>query len=63
MAASTRHAGEPRYTGNYITRRTVVLPGSKGTISGTAINDWLDENGDPIYGRDQTDAPVESTRC
>lgn len=32
-------------------RPTTVLPGSHGMISGTAINDWVDEHGDPIYGR------------
>ncbi|MFV8166702.1 hypothetical protein ACNQVK_32130 [Mycobacterium sp. 134] len=32
------------------TRPTVTLPGSNGTVSGTAVNDWLDEDGNPIYG-------------
>jgi len=36
----------------YDDRPTAVLPGSHGTISGTAINDWLDENGQPKYGKD-----------
>jgi hypothetical protein len=31
----------------YEDRPTVVLPGSGGTISGTAVNNWLDEDGDP----------------
>jgi hypothetical protein len=35
----------------YDDRPTAVLPGSHGTISGTAINDWLDENGQPKYGK------------
>ncbi len=26
---------------------TVVLPGSGGMVSGTAVNDWLDEDGNP----------------
>jgi hypothetical protein len=35
-------------------RPTVVLPGSDGTISGTAINDWLDDDGNPIdHGKDE----------
>lgn len=33
------------------TRPTVVLPGSGGTVSGTAVNDWIDDEGKPIYGR------------
>ncbi|MGJ6126413.1 hypothetical protein QN239_27945 [Mycolicibacterium sp. Y3] len=31
-------------------RPTVTLPGSDGTVSGTAINDWLDGYGKPRYG-------------
>ena len=31
---------------------TAVLPGSHGTISGTAINEWLDEDGQPKYGKE-----------
>jgi hypothetical protein len=30
-------------------RPTVVLPGSGGAISGTAVNDWLDEDGNPKF--------------
>jgi hypothetical protein len=30
-------------------RPTLVLPGSGGMVSGTAVNDWLDENGNPKY--------------
>lgn len=37
----------------YEDRPTVVLPGSNGTVAGTAIGDWLDENGNPKYGKDQ----------
>jgi hypothetical protein len=36
----------------YEDRPTAVLPGSDGTVSGTAINDWLDDDGQPIYGND-----------
>jgi hypothetical protein len=32
-------------------RPTAVLPGSGGTVTGTAVNDWLDDDGKPIYGR------------
>lgn len=30
-------------------RATVVLPGSGGAISGTAVNDWLDDDGNPKF--------------
>ena len=36
----------------YEDRPTAVLPGSGGTVTGTAINEWLDDDGEPIYGRD-----------
>jgi hypothetical protein len=31
-------------------RPTLVLPGSGGMVSGTAVNDWLDEDGNPKFG-------------
>ena len=31
-------------------RSTVVLPGSGGMITGTAVNDWLDDDGNPKFG-------------
>ena len=31
-------------------RQTAVLPGSRGTVTGTAVNDWLDDEGHPLYG-------------
>jgi len=33
----------------YEDKPTVVLPGSGGMVSGTAVNDWLDEDGNPKY--------------
>ncbi|MEY8015723.1 hypothetical protein [Mycobacterium servetii] len=39
----------------YEDRPTVVLPGSGGTVTGTAVNDWLTEDGDPIYNDDAGD--------
>jgi hypothetical protein len=37
-------------------RPTVTLPGSDGTVSGTAINDWLDDDGNPVdHGNDSQD--------
>lgn len=36
----------------YDERPTAVLPGSDHTVTGTAVNDWLDDDGKPIYVRD-----------
>ncbi|OBG41492.1 hypothetical protein [Mycobacterium sp. E3198] len=33
----------------YKDEATVVLPGSGGMVSGTAVNDWLDEDGNPQH--------------
>jgi hypothetical protein len=30
-------------------RPTVTLPGSDGTVAGTAVADWLDDDGNPKY--------------
>ena len=34
-------------------RPTAVLPGTDNTISGVAINEWLDEDGNPKFGKDK----------
>ncbi len=31
-------------------RPTTVLPGSGGTVAGTAISDWVDDDGNPKFG-------------
>ncbi|WP_445170895.1 hypothetical protein ACTXG7_15330 [Mycolicibacterium sp. Dal123E01] len=36
----------------YEERPTAVLPGSHNTVTGTAVNDWLDDEGRPIYGNE-----------
>ncbi|WP_373421155.1 hypothetical protein [Mycobacterium shigaense] len=36
----------------YEDRPTVVLPGSGGAVSGTAVNDWLDDDGNPKYNNE-----------
>jgi hypothetical protein len=41
----------------YEDRPTLVLPGSGKTITGTAVNDWLDDDGNPKFAGDQ-DAPA-----
>ncbi len=43
----------------YEDRPTLVLPGSGGTVSGTAVNDWLDEDGNPKYNDEGSDDQVE----
>lgn len=36
-------------------RPTVVMPGTGGAVAGTAINDWIDDDGKPKYGEVQKD--------
>ncbi len=31
-------------------RPTTVLPGSDSTVTGTAVNDWIDDDGTPVLG-------------
>ena len=38
----------------YEDRPTAVLPGSDNTVTGTAVNEWLDDEGRPIYGQDDS---------
>ncbi|WP_422742289.1 hypothetical protein ACN27E_14135 [Mycobacterium sp. WMMD1722] len=45
-------------------RPTIVMPGTGGTVAGTAVNEWVDDNGDPKFGKDgegtsTDDAPAE----
>lgn len=35
-------------------RPTTTLPGSGGTVSGTMVNDWVDDDGKPIYGEGES---------
>ena len=30
-------------------RPTVIMPGSGGTVAGTAVNEWLDDDGNPKF--------------
>jgi len=34
-------------------RDTVALPGTDNTITGVAINEWLDDDGNPKFGKDE----------
>ena len=36
-------------------RPTVAMPGSDGTVAGTAISEWLDDEGNPKYGEQSED--------
>ena len=45
----------------YEERPTAVLPGSGRTVTGTAVNAWLDDDGNPIYGNDNKSQPGEQT--
>lgn len=33
----------------YVDKPTIVLPGTGGSVSGTAVNEWLDEDGNPKH--------------
>lgn len=33
-------------------RQTAVLPGTNNTITGVAVNEWLDDDGNPKFGKD-----------
>ena len=46
----------------YKDRPTLVLPGTGGAVSGTAVNDWLDEDGNPKYANDE-DAPAAKAKA
>ena len=35
---------------------TAVLPGSGRTVTGTAVNEWLDDEGNPKYGNEDQKA-------
>jgi len=41
----------------YEDRPTLILPGTGGAVSGTAVNDWLDDDGNPKAAGDK-DAPA-----
>lgn len=36
---------------SYVEKRpTTVLPGSDNTVTGKAVNDWIDDEGNPVHG-------------
>ncbi len=43
-------------------RPTVALPGTNNTITGVAINEWLDDEGNPKFGKDKQQDDNENDR-
>jgi hypothetical protein len=41
-------------------RPTVTMPGSDRTIAGTAVADWLDDDGNPNYSEQSKDGSEKS---
>jgi hypothetical protein len=43
-------------------RPTVVMPGTDGAVSGTAVNDWIDDDGNPKFAKEgeQSDSGTNS---
>jgi hypothetical protein len=46
----------------YEDRPTLVLPGTGGAVSGTAVNDWLNDDGNPAAADDE-DAPAAKAQA
>ena len=44
-----RERAKKVYASAHDDRPTVVLPGSDNTVTGTAVNDWLDDDGNPKF--------------
>ena len=47
-------------SGTALRGATLVLPGTGGAITGTAINDWLDDEGNSKYGSDEDAPPAKA---
>jgi hypothetical protein len=43
-------------------RPTTVLPGSDNTVTGTAVNDWIDDDGNPVHGDIEDDRQEAAER-
>ena len=46
----------------YKERPTLILPGTGGAVSGTAVGEWLDDDGNPKYGNDE-DSPAAKSEA
>jgi hypothetical protein len=42
-------------------RPTAVLPGTDNTITGVAVNEWLDDDGNPKFGKDEQNDNADSS--
>ncbi|MGZ8745848.1 MAG: hypothetical protein ACXWZ2_02180 [Mycobacterium sp.] len=42
-------------------RPTITMPGTDGAVSGTAVNDWVDDDGNPKYGDDSNKQDPEQS--
>ena len=40
--------------------QTAVLPGSDRTVTGTAVNEWLDDEGNPKFGKEKQKSESKS---
>ncbi len=36
-------------------RPTITMPGTDGAVSGTAVNDWVDDDGNPKYNEESSE--------
>jgi phosphoserine aminotransferase len=43
-------------------RQTAVLPGTNNTITGVAVNEWLDDEGNPKFGKDKQQQDQNDTK-
>jgi hypothetical protein len=42
-------------------RPTAVMPGTDKTITGVAVNEWLDDEGNPKFGKDKQEQDQNDT--
>ena len=47
----------------YEDKPTIVLPGTGGSVSGTAVNEWLDEDGNPKHEEPEGGGSGEGSRA
>jgi hypothetical protein len=40
-------------------RPTITMPGTDGAVSGTAVNEWIDDDGNPKFAKDNPDDKQE----
>lgn len=47
----------------YKEKPTIVLPGTGGSVSGTAVNEWLDEDGNPKHEEPEGGGSSENSQA